>query len=313
MITDLRVLMLADGLLLDVPAERLRDVRDRFETFIITEDVVVEDVTETFHKVALHGPAAATAVARALGTALVAETSDVLEQPAFREPLVQRLMRLEEHASIRLQVRPEAAEVSSTEAPRRSSFIIVGSRELGRADFHIYASAEAVAWLRPRLLDAGAVAGDAATWEVLRVESGLPLFGRDMDTDTIPLEAGIQDRAISLTKGCYVGQEIIVRVLHRGHGRVARRLVGMARIPAAEPGSDEQASDPVVTPGDLLFQQNGEREIGRITSAVFSPALRQLLALGYVQRDYVEPGSHVIVRHGSQHVPMVVAELPFVR
>ena len=49
----------------------------------------------------------------------------------------------------------------------------------------------------------------------------------DMDEDTIPLEAGIEDRAISLTKGCYVGQEIIIRVLHRGHGRVARRLVGL--------------------------------------------------------------------------------------
>ena len=46
-----------------------------------------------------------------------------------------------------------------------------------------------------------------------------------MDTDTIPLEAGIEDRAISFTKGCYVGQEVIVRVMHRGHGRVARRLV----------------------------------------------------------------------------------------
>ena len=68
---------------------------------------------------------------------------------------------------------------------------------------------------------------DAATAEALRIEAGIPRFRRDMDEETIPLEAGIEDRAISLTKGCYVGQEVIIRVLHRGHGRVARKLVGL--------------------------------------------------------------------------------------
>ena len=63
------------------------------------------------------------------------------------------------------------------------------------------------------------------------IEGGRPLFRRDMNEDTIPLEAGIEDRAISLTKGCYVGQEIIIRVLHRGHGRVARKLVGSTLDP----------------------------------------------------------------------------------
>ena len=65
----------------------------------------------------------------------------------------------------------------------------------------------------------------------------MPLFHRDMDEETIPLEAGIESRAISLTKGCYVGQEVIIRVLHRGHGRVARKLVGLMfdgeSVPAA--------------------------------------------------------------------------------
>ena len=60
--------------------------------------------------------------------------------------------------------------------------------------------------------------------ETVRIESGRPRFGIDMDTDTIPLEAGLDDRAISRSKGCYVGQEVIVRVIDRGHGRVARRL-----------------------------------------------------------------------------------------
>ena len=81
--------------------------------------------------------------------------------------------------------------------------------------------------LRERASAAGAVDADADAAEALRVEAGVPMFHRDMDEDTIPLEAGIEARAISLTKGCYVGQEVIIRVLHRGHGRVARKLVGL--------------------------------------------------------------------------------------
>ena len=63
--------------------------------------------------------------------------------------------------------------------------------------------------------------------EAVRIESGRPRFGVDMDTDTIPLEAGLEERAISRSKGCYVGQEVIVRVQDRGQGRVAKRLVGL--------------------------------------------------------------------------------------
>ena len=67
-----------------------------------------------------------------------------------------------------------------------------------------------------------------------------------MTTDTIPLEAGIEDRAISLTKGCYVGQEIIIRVLHRGQGRVARRLVGLTLDPTASVPRVARPSAPTI-------------------------------------------------------------------
>ena len=78
-----------------------------------------------------------------------------------------------------------------------------------------------------------------------------------MTDDTIPLEAGIEARAISLTKGCYVGQEVIIRVLHRGHGRVASKLVAL-RIDGAVPER-----------GARLFA--GDREVGFVTSAAESP------------------------------------------
>src|SRR5262249_48802808 len=97
------------------------------------------------------------------------------------------------------------------------------------------------------------------------------------------------------TKGCYVGQEVIVRVLHRGHGRVARRLVGL-RID----GDAVAASGAVVRAAD--------KDVGRVTSSAWSPGLGGVIALGYVQRDYVEAGTAVSV----DGVDARVAALPFV-
>jgi folate-binding protein YgfZ len=115
-----------------------------------------------------------------------------------------------------------------------------------------------------------------------------------MDETTIPLEAGIETRAISMTKGCYVGQEVIVRVLHRGHGRVAKKLVGviLPEAAAAERGA-------IIT-GD-------GKAIGSLTSIAWSPRLQRPVALGYVQRDFVAPGTVVMVDDQSGRV----AALPF--
>ena len=132
---------------------------------------------------------------------------------------------------------------------------------------------------------------------VVGIESGLPQFGVDTDTDTIPLEAGLEDRAISRTKGCYVGQEVIVRVIDRGHGRVARRLVGLV-LPAGAP-----------VPVARAALSAGDKGIGRITSAALSPALGRPIALGYVQRDFVEPGTAVHIEGSGD---AVVAALPVV-
>jgi folate-binding protein YgfZ len=116
-----------------------------------------------------------------------------------------------------------------------------------------------------------------------------------MDEETIPLEAGIESRAISFTKGCYVGQEVIIRVMHRGHGRVARKLVGLTLY-------GEQVPDAGAT------IRSGDREIGQVTSSTASPALRHPIALGYVHRDFLEPGTKVTIDDQSAEV----TALPFV-
>src|SRR5205085_1155709 len=136
---------------------------------------------------------------------------------------------------------------------------------------------------------------DAETTEALRVEAGVPKFGRDMDEDTIPLEAGIESRAISFSKGCYVGQEVIVRVLHRGHGRIARKLVGLALAGADVPKSGAEVRTEAAA-------------VGQVTSSTMSPALGRPIALAYVKRDFAEPGTALEV----DGVQAVVTPLPFV-
>jgi folate-binding protein YgfZ len=125
---------------------------------------------------------------------------------------------------------------------------------------------------------------DIDTFEVIRIERGVPRFLADMNEDTIPLEAGIEDRAISFTKGCYVGQEIIVRVTHRGGGRVAKKLVRWIADPSAQ-----------VVPLPDAKIMSFDKEIGRVTSAAFSPGMNRVLGLGYVHRDFTTTGTELTI------------------
>ncbi len=129
-------------------------------------------------------------------------------------------------------------------------------------------------------LAGGAVAIGAETRETLRIEQGLPRFGVDFDGSNLPAEAGVVERAVSFTKGCYVGQEPIVRLAHRGHAnRELRRL---------------QLSEPAALPATLL---DGEREVGRLTSVAGLPE-GGAAALGYV-RNAVADGAPLVVLDGQ--------------
>ena len=119
-----------------------------------------------------------------------------------------------------------------------------------------------------------------------------------MTEETIPLEAGLLERAISTTKGCYVGQEIIIRVLHRGAGRVAKRL---ARL--------EIESSRVEPPAPGAILSVGGRDVGRVTSSAQSPSRDRVIALGYVHREAAEPGQHVIITTPAASVEAVIVGL----
>ncbi len=155
--------------------------------------------------------------------------------------------------------------------------------ELGARAWEIVGAPDGVARLEAALSESGAAHAGTSVWETLRVEGGRPRFGVDMNDATLPIEAGIGERAIDMDKGCYTGQEVIVRIAHRGHvNRHLRHLhLGEAPTPAA---------------GTELFLPDQEKSVGWITSAVSSPRFDETLALGYVRRE-VEPGG--VVRVGS--------------
>jgi folate-binding protein YgfZ len=276
MISDLRVLALDGAFLLDVPAARRMPVIERFDSFIITEDVTLADVTPDVARLGLHGP---------LATRVLV---DALEE--LVSSLAVRVAGLAEHQHV-------AGELGG------QPVIIAGSRAIGRIGYDVYGPASTLPEILAALTAAGAVDVDAETWDTLRIEAGRPEFGVDMDTETIPLEAGIESRAISQTKGCYVGQEIIIRVLHRGGGRVARRLVGLV---VDGDGRDES----VPASGTIL--KAGDKDVGRVTSAAWSPGLEQIIALGYVHRDLAEPGTAVTLAVDPPQTARV-STLPFVR
>jgi folate-binding protein YgfZ len=277
MLSDARVLVREDACWLDLPAVAHQRVASRLEAFIISEDVELRDRSVETIRLGVHGPGSSGVVARAVA-------------PAHAE-LAATLEALREHEHV----------VTNTPA---GEVVVAAAFDLGGPGFDVYAPAGSRSALARALEAGGAVGLDADTWDTCRVEGGRPCYGADMDQDTIPLEAGLEDRAISFTKGCYVGQEVIVRVRDRGHGRVARRLMGLA----FDPG-DGTAGAPSVSSGDALFA--GEREIGRVTSAAFSPALGSTIALAYVHRDHAVQGQQLLVRHGARDITATVVTPPF--
>jgi folate-binding protein YgfZ len=137
--------------------------------------------------------------------------------------------------------------------------------------------------------DQGMTAIDHGTWDVLRTEAGIPVYGVDIDETTTLPELG--EKGISYEKGCYIGQEVVAKVKYIGH--VNRRFVGLVTS-----GNDlPEMKSPI---------RKGGREVGYITTALFSPALNRPIALGFVSRSAYASGSEVEVATGTA----TIADLP---
>ena len=137
----------------------------------------------------------------------------------------------------------------------------------------------------------GCVVIDDELYETLRIESGIPKFGVDMDEATIVPELGL-DGLISYNKGCYIGQEIIARIHFRGH--VAKQMTGLVL-------SESPALAGGLTPGSELLTADG-KNAGKVTSVIFSPKLERTVALAFVRYDYLAEGTELSVDGSTVNV-----------
>jgi len=169
----------------------------------------------------------------------------------------------------------------ASEHAHREAFVAgVRCTAIATADgIDLLVPADGAAAVRSHLTGAGAQPVVEAAVEIARVEAGRPRVGHEIDAATMPAEAGINDRAISFTKGCYIGQETVARLHYKGKpNRHLRRL---------RPEAPVAAGDPIVA---------GDRAVGKVGTAVISPA-EGPLALAIVRRE-AEPGSRVVVGDG---------------
>src|SRR5215217_5517862 len=176
---------------------------------------------------------------------------------------------------------------------QNASVTIIHATYTAEDGFDIVIDSAHAARLRQSLMDAGAQPVGEDALEILRVEAGIARYGRDMDETNVVTETNLDD-AVSYTKGCYLGQEIIVRIKHRGH--VAKKLTGL-----------HFETDQRVEPGTIIKSADNS-EIGRVTSTALSPKMGSI-GLGYVRYEYLAAGTSVMVNEVAANV----TELPFIR
>ena len=249
MVADARVFRPDDAttdLLLDTAPDAVPGLAAHLARFVPPLFARAEDVSDAWSVVGVYGPGADVAVAD--GLAALGGPDTLPDE------------------------RPE-----ETVVPLDAGFM-VRTLLTGDEGWDLFAPPDRVEDVTRSLLDAGGKAGAPEALEALRVAAGRPRWGRELTEDVIPLEAELLDRAISQSKGCYTGQEVIVRILHRGHvNRHLRRLEFAGRVP--EPGTE-------------LFEPGNARPRGVVTSAVENEV--GALGLGYVRRE-VEPPAELRV------------------
>jgi len=178
--------------------------------------------------------------------------------------------------------------------------LVIHTEETGERDYEILIPSDGLVPAWERLLEAGAPhritpVGSQAC-EALRMEAGITKAGPDLNEEIVPPEANLQEKAFSLSKGCYPGQEVVARM--DTYGSVRRHLVGLV------------VKGSVVPPkGSKLFA--GTREVGWVSSATLSPALKAPIAFGFPLRDFSTAGTSLTIEADGVHYEATVQPLPF--
>ena len=279
--SDLNIFALADELLLDFEPGLTEKISARLEKFIVADDVQIVDAAPHYGSLSVQGPKAAE-VNRALNL--------------FPEIPTQQFGSLKISDTT-------LGEIYLINNPRlgASGFdLFVPNNSLGTVADKLIAAAKQIGGLvAPKHSEGGRAIGWTA-FETARIEAGIPRFGADMDETNIPLECGIESRAIVYNKGCYIGQEVINRIHSVGHVTRELRALRLATNLESLPKK-----------GDKLFHAG--KEVGYVTSAVKSPALKADIALGYVRREANQIGNELTLRTAAGESPAKIVELPFVK
>lgn len=265
LVADLRLYARADTFLLDADPEAAAGLVPGLEKHLIADDVEMTDVTAETVTLSIQGPKA-DQVMRAVSDALPA------------------MSRQFDHADI--TVTGEVVTVARVHDAAAFGYELFVPVTAGPEVWRAVLERGAPHGLRP--------VGRAA-FEILRVEAGIPWYGVDMDASRLVLEVGLED-AVSTTKGCYLGQEVVERTSARGH--VNRKLTGLRLAEGAVPARG------------AAIHVDG-KDVGVVTSAVDSPALGRPIALGYVRREHLTPGTRVMVSVTGGEVVAEVTALPF--
>jgi folate-binding protein YgfZ len=294
LIASVRVIRLRDNqtgrnacptFLIDTEAATHDRVLKTIERFTLAGDFRVADVTNQTALLSVQGKKAVDIVRSVLGE----ETASLATNRATQV------------AHIRTGSRSDRVSVEATSdvtGAITDHVTVIRASHTAEDGFDLIVNSDQASDLWDALQSAGARPVGSEALEILRIEAGLPRYGVDMDETNVVTETALDD-AISYTKGCYLGQEIIARIKYRGH--VAKKLAGLVF---------EQA---VKVEANATIKSTDDKDIGRITSKTYSPHLGQTIALGYLKYDYLAPDTSVKVTTGDQNIVAQVTELPFVR
>ena len=180
--------------------------------------------------------------------------------------------------------------------------LVICTEETGERDYEILIPVDGLVAAWEQLMEAGAPHGikpiGNQAREALRMEAGLPKAGPDLNEEIVPPEANLEEKAFSLTKGCYPGQEVVARM--DTYGSVRRHLVGLVVKGSAVPPK-----------GAKLF--SGDREVGWVSSATLSPELKTPIAFGFPLRDFSTAGTALTIEADGTKYDATVQALPFYR
>jgi folate-binding protein YgfZ len=262
-VTDMNVLELGERTLLETDARNVQSLKSTLEKFIFSEKVQFKSLIGQLHEIALIGPKSAEALRR-----LAPQITDLAQLNSV---------------SVELGTVPT---------------IIFRDDPCGTSGFFLLVASESAAKLWTELEFTKSVGW--AAFNSRRIEAGRPFFGIDFDDTVLPAETGQLERAVSFTKGCYLGQEIVARMHARG--QIARQIVGI-----------RMAGEFLPFAGAPIYD-SPQSQIGIVTSSTMSPILSNAaIGLAMVKKPFAGVGTNLLVAAEGDLRPATVVDLPFVK